>query len=421
MGTKLNIAEILKDKPQGTKLYDLLCNMSVKLNTISTTETIVWCSNKTDNKTTRLCCYSEFGTVRGCPDGLQILKPSKSMQDWSKFAWKKGDVLVSKGRRILHVIFEGFNDDTYTTFKGKHYLCDYSDKEDYDEEYYNDYHKEVNERTIEFEKDNVNSAQTYINIIEKRLGGKLNRETLEIEANINVGDVVSDDVLYGICTKVDKSNVYCDFGCDSCKSNAPITNLCLKKENIHVVMLRNKEGWYKEIEKKHHISIDRNTLKVQPEFKDGDILCVIDNSNDYHYILIYEGQDDEHIYRYVTMLENHSLIIKKGSYFTKPKDYSMRYATDKEKQQLFSALAKECKAWDAEKKQIVDLIKVKFKPFDKVLVRDCLDEMWRPSFFACYLPFGREPYQVIGGEWVKLCIPYEGNESLLGTTKDVEG
>ena len=60
------------------------------------------------------------------------------------------------------------------------------------------------------------------------------------------------------------------------------------------------------------------------------------------------------------------------------------------------------------------------KPFDKVLVRDCLDEMWRPSFFACYLPFGREPYQVISGEWVKLCIPYEGNESLLGTTKYME-
>ena len=65
--------------------------------------------------------------------------------------------------------------------------------------------------------------------------------------------------------------------------------------------------------------------------------------------------------------------------------------------------------------------KIELKPFDKVLVRDCLDEMWRPSFFACYLPFGREPYQVISGEWVKLCIPYEGNESLLGTTKDVEG
>lgn len=81
----------------------------------------------------------------------------------------------------------------------------------------------------------------------KKLGSKLNLETLEIEANVNVGDVVSDDVLYGICTKVDNSNVYCDFGCDSSKYNAPITKFCLQKANINVVMPINKEGCYKEV------------------------------------------------------------------------------------------------------------------------------------------------------------------------------
>lgn len=338
METKLNIAKILKGKPINTKLYDLVRDINVYLTNNPDSCNGVYCTF-VKNGIQKLR-YSSKGTLVGFENGMIVLAPSKSMQDWSKFAWKKGDVLVSKGRRILHVIFEGFNDDTYTTFKGKHYLCDYSDKEDYDEEYYNDYHKEVNERTIEFEKDNVNNAQTYINIIEKRLGGKLNLETLEIEKS---------------------------------------------------------------------------------EFKDGDILCVIANSTDYHYILIYEGQDDEHIYRYVTMLENHSLIIEKGSYFTKPKDYSIRYATEEEKQQLFDALAKEGKAWDAEKKQIVDLKpKIELKPFDKVLIRDCSGEIWRPSFFARYLTYGRDPYQVIGGERVKLCIPYEGNESLLGTNKNVE-
>lgn len=332
METKLNIAEILKDKPKGTKLYSPLFG-NVCFSGINDSKIYALQHNS------RVSFYKD-GCYFKYEEAEPLLFPSKEMRDWSKFAWKKGDVLVSKGRRILHVIFEGFNDDTYTTFKGKHYLCDYSDKEDYDEEYYNDYHKEVNERIIEFEKDNVNNAQTYINIIEKRLGGKLNLETLEIEKS---------------------------------------------------------------------------------EFKDGDILCVIANSTDYHYILIYEGQDDEHIYRYVTMLENHSLIIEKGSYFTKPKDYSIRYATEEEKQQLFDALAKEGKAWDAEKKQIVDLKpKIELKPFDKVLIRDCSGEIWRPSFFARYLTYGRDPYQVIGGERVKLCIPYEGNESLLGTNKNVE-
>lgn len=39
METKINIAAILKDKPQGTKLYDWLHNIDVELDTISTTDT----------------------------------------------------------------------------------------------------------------------------------------------------------------------------------------------------------------------------------------------------------------------------------------------------------------------------------------------------------------------------------------------
>lgn len=72
METKINIAAILKDKPQGTKLYDWLHNIDVELDTISTTdtETVVWCTNETNNNTTCHRGYSEFGTERGCPDGF---------------------------------------------------------------------------------------------------------------------------------------------------------------------------------------------------------------------------------------------------------------------------------------------------------------------------------------------------------------
>ena len=37
MGNKINIAEILKNKPQGTKLYDLLRNIDVELDKVNTT------------------------------------------------------------------------------------------------------------------------------------------------------------------------------------------------------------------------------------------------------------------------------------------------------------------------------------------------------------------------------------------------
>ena len=175
METKINIVEILKDKPQGTKLYDWLYNIDVELDTISTTdtETVVWSTNETDNNTTCHRGYSEFGTVRGCSDGLQILLPSKKMRDWSKFAWKKGDVLVNKDGDV-HIIFERFADDTYCSFVGKYYLW----KENNDTEHF---YKNERLLTSDFQKAGKDAAQTYISTIEERLGGKLNRETLEVE------------------------------------------------------------------------------------------------------------------------------------------------------------------------------------------------------------------------------------------------
>ena len=174
MEKELNISAILKDKPQGTKLYDLLYNVDVELDTISTTdtETVVWCTNETDNNTTCHRGYSEFGTIRGCPDGLQILLPSKEMRDWRKFDWKKGDVLVSNDGDS-RIIFKGFSKDDYTIFEGKHWIS--VSKKRYisrlDMQNTQDYHIE----------DNKDSAQTYINTVEERLSGKLNLQTLEIE------------------------------------------------------------------------------------------------------------------------------------------------------------------------------------------------------------------------------------------------
>ena len=174
METKINIAEILKDKPKGTKLYSPLFGKCTFLNIY---DSQIYISHHTDT----VSSFYSNGTYFEFSEAEPLLFPSKEMHDWSKFTWKKGDVLVSKGRRTLHVIFEGFNDDTYTTFKGKHYLCNYDDNEDYNEEEYNDYHKELILRTIEFKKDNVNDAKAYINTIEERFGGKLNLETLEVE------------------------------------------------------------------------------------------------------------------------------------------------------------------------------------------------------------------------------------------------
>lgn len=59
-----------------------------------------------------------------------------------------------------------------------------------------------------------------------------------------------------------------------------------------------------------------------------------------------------------------------------------------------------------------------FKPFDRVLVRDDINEKWILSIFGCYedevdTDF---PYVCINGRYC-YCIPYEGNEYLLNTSK----
>ena len=94
----------------------------------------------------------------------------------------------------------------------------------------------------------------------------------------------------------------------------------------------------------------------------------------------------------------------------------IRLATEEEKKQLFSALEKEGKVWDAEKKAIVDLKpKVdELKPFDKVWVKDNPYGSWEPALFWKRVNVkDLHPYMVIGGKRYRFCEPYEGNESLL--------
>lgn len=339
MAEKIDIVEILKDKPKGTKLYSSACG-KCKLEEV-------------DDKSFKISFYnSKFGFMNGgegyldkngklYDDGECVVFPSKEMRDWRKFAWKKGDVLVSKDRNV-HIIFEKFEDDAYTKFRGKHYLWKEGGSMVSFEE--NEYYMQ----TSDFNKANKEEAQTYINTIEEKLGGKLNRETLVVE-------------------------------------------------------------------------------KTQPEFKDGDILLYKSAKFTFFSSIFILNSNRNEMSSYVRFS------IGKGSI-----DYDVpvccnlytdrfRYATEEEKQQLFDALAKEGKAWDAEKKMIVNLkTKVEFKPFDKVLVRNTDTEEWFPGFFEKMDSTWNYPYHIMNRRSMtdfafKQCIPYEGNEHLLGTTKDVEG
>lgn len=56
-----------------------------------------------------------------------------------------------------------------------------------------------------------------------------------------------------------------------------------------------------------------------------------------------------------------------------------------------------------------------FKPFDRVLVRDSCDEEWMAGIFS-HMTDLPQSFACVGNVFVYQCIPYEGNEHLIGTT-----
>lgn len=312
---KLNISEILKDKPRGIRLYSPIFSDCTFSFIQSVTDAI--CVIVNDNR--------EFFNYKGLysPTGECLLFPSKEMRDWFKFAWKKGDLLINSCG--FQCIFKEWASDDYTKFNG----C-YSNSRD-------GYEDVSNAETAKFDKLDHNIAYGYVREIERKLGGKLNLETLEIEP-------------------------------------------------------------------------------VQPEFKDGDVITIMPHMGD-KLIYLFKSEDDEKYYGHA-FLDGNIAIINEDSYCQK--DFcTARLSTEEEKKQFIKALANKGKAWDAEKKQIVNLKpKVELKPFDKVLIRDSEGLPWRVSLFG--YKDANSYYCCNGCTWNQ-CIPYEGNESLLGTTKDVEG
>lgn len=164
-----DIYEILKGVPVGTKLYTPMCG-KVEFAYLATNKEAgeaIWTTDKNGEYT-----YNKNG--RWMEGGEVMLSPSDKMRDWSKFAWKKGDVLVTEDG-AAHIIFEKFTDDTYTIFAGKYYYCKNGAKG------YTYLRECDNAITEEFTLETEDAAKTYISSIEKRLDGKLNCETLEVE------------------------------------------------------------------------------------------------------------------------------------------------------------------------------------------------------------------------------------------------
>lgn len=169
--------------------------------------------------------------------------------------------------------------------------------------------------------------------------------------------------------------------------------------------------------------LNLTTLEIEkPEFKDGDVAFADFGKTQDVFIVSGKTNLSEGYYSFIALNLNSTKALSIGcktSFFKKNLN-TLRLATDSEKQQLFDALAKEGKAWDSEHKMIVDLKPNvnDLRPFDKVLVRNDKEDQWSANIFSYQVRDNM--YYCLGECYWRYCISYEGNESLLGTTKDME-
>lgn len=319
MEEKINIAKILKYKPEGTKFWTDMFG-SVTLNVV--TDSCEAFQVKHHNKEP---WFDKEGKLY--KEGVLCIYPSKLMRDWSKFAWEKGDVLIRTNSEYCIGIFDEWTSDDYSTFSAKfinlglsdNFSCSYTCK------------------TEEWEK--TENSKNYISEIERVMNGKLNLQTLEIQ--------------------------------------------------------------------------------TQPEFKDGDIVALVVRKCTH--IAIFQSRQEAYIGFHAVLCQNDELLLEEP-FREDVGDIELRLATDSEKQQLFEALAKEGKCWNAEKKQIVSLKpKIELKPFDKVLSRRCSEDYWVLNFYS-HKSHKTDYHICIDGSSNLYCIPYnEETAHLLGTTDDWEG
>lgn len=333
MEEKINVAEILKDKPLNTKLYSPLYG-DVYFSYIGVRNNISILHHR--------FILSDFfynGRYTAYKESEIMLFPSKEMRDWSKFAWKKGDLLVNSCG--FQCIFKEWASDDYTKFNG----C-YSNSRD-------GYEDVSNAETAKFDKLDNNIAYGYVREIERKFGGILNLETLEIE-------------------------------------------------------------------------------KAQPEFKDGDVLFVRCEDDSFIEIFNYSEKNGD-LYDHASLNTRTQVLDISGRYkIRKDEIVELRLATEAEKQQLFSALKKQSKAWDAEKKAIVDLKpKCEFKPMDLCLMK-YIGQYNNRGWELCQYAYTehrvsssgehRDFYHAVGGEIYAECIPYnEDTKHLLGTKDKWKG
>lgn len=307
----MNIANLLKYCPKGTKLYSTAFGEVELIDTSSLANTIL----VQNNHDTPFTFYSDGSYIL---DGECILFPSKDQRDWSKFRLplKRGDIMMDANGECPFIATGEFKTDI-----SPKYICGINSLGNFQLDY-----AEAGWTSIFYIPASEEAKKELFSKIAEA-GYKWNANTLELE-------------------------------------------------------------------------------KIESKFKEGDV--VVDRNGD---IILVSKTNDSRIISNAILYTNGDFIVYSDAitYFVS----DINFASIEDKNKLFSALVREGYRYDEKRYR---LIKQEFKPFDKVLIRDEDNQTWRVCLFSHYREDLSCPYVCVGCSAYKQCIPYEGNEYLLGTT-----
>lgn len=309
----MNIAEILKYCPKGTKLYSLVDGEV----TLKSVDDIGPCPISVEVKDGTHKYYTRYGLFTSRSGGECVLFPSKEQRDWSKFRipFKAGDIVMME--------------DGGTPFIFKEYV------------------------------DNI-YAHCYCGIDI--------HEELKIEANPDI---------YWTSQRI-----------------------------IPASKGARKKLFDKIAEAEYKWNADSLKLeKIEPEFKEGDVLT---RNNT---LFLFTGIIIDNLMLVYCLCSDDTFIACSLS----PSSVKLASITGRNK--LVSAMVKGGYRYNT-KQHILVLVDAeqKFKPFDKVLVRDFPSQKWSINLFSYYdKENGKYPYVCLNSRY-SYCIPYKGHECLVGTT-----
>lgn len=410
----IDIYEILKDEEYGTELYTPICGN-------------VWHSGMANDKDSAKAIWTEDGAGREhffdkngkiYKEGEILLFPSKQMRDWSKF-FKKGDVLEYVGDKKLQgtCTFEKYEDETKTRFFGRFVK---------EKEVLNP-NLSANFRTVDWVK--KYDPTGYIRFVEERLGGKLNRKTLEIEKtqpDFKDGDIVFEEGNRNYCSAICVLKKD-EQGCFMLDTFLTKDKVCYNSEYIYLPIRlateEEKKQFFSALEKegKAFDAEKKQIVGLKPAFELGKLYVFDEEDEDGEVMVIGKligknESEDTLTFGNQYEIENEKFVTDQAFDLDISLHEVLREATENEVE-LFN---KHCAIWEKKEKEAKE--QPAFKPFDKVLVRNGGKYKWLPAFFV--RDRGEDfawRYKVLPIHNGRIsdfasCIPYEGNENIAFTS-----